>query len=64
MKKNRINSIYSVYIKDYTRKDNESDIRHERLEKIKRLFGIKVYHRQYEYDCDDHEPPKKVGYKK
>lgn len=63
--KRRLNrSIYKEIVTDYTTKDNDSDVRHERLTKIKKLFGITVYRREYSYDCDNHEKEKRVGYKK
>ena len=62
-KKRLSHSIYKETVTDYTTKDNDSDVRHERLTKVKKLFGITVYRREYSYDCDDHEKKLKPGFK-
>ena len=60
--KRESHSIYKEIVTDYTTKDNESDIRHERLTKVKKLFGITVYRREYSYDCDDCEKKRSPGF--
>lgn len=56
-------SVYKEIVTDYTTKDNDSDVRHERLTKVKKLFGITIYKREYFYDCDDHEKKNVPGFK-
>ena len=62
--KRPVRSVFSEKIVDYTRKDSDSDMRHERMTRTKKFFGITVYHKDYSYDCDDYEEKKKLGYAK
>ena len=55
-------SVYKEIVTDYTTKDNDSDVRHERLTKVKKIFGIVVYRREYSYDCDNHEKKNEPGF--
>ncbi|HUX57866.1 MAG TPA: hypothetical protein VMV77_12890 [Bacteroidales bacterium] len=57
-------SIFNEEIINFTRKDNKSDMRYERMTRTKKLFGITFYHKDYSYDCEDYEESRLPGYKR